>query len=249
MMLRRWTAGAMLLVMLALFASCAGEPRDPVPEPASVSSSEISSEVPTPSSAPEGSVDPDVSDVAGWQQRNRDVVACIRIEGTNVSFPILHRAGDNEYYLKHNLNGKKTSKGAIFIEDYNAADFSDPVTLIYGHRMKNGEMFGKLEKYYSSQDFMQKHSVIDLYLPDGHQTYRIFAAVPFDKRHLMFAYDFDDPRQYKLFLNEIFSVRGLNAVTDESLRPEPGEKLIVLSTCLWGDKDRRYLVIAKQILS
>jgi hypothetical protein len=33
-------------------------------------------------------------------------------------------------------------------------------------------------------------------------------------------------------------------VTD--LKPYYGEKLLILSTCLWGDKDNRYLVLAKE---
>ena len=37
--------------------------------------------------------------------------------------------------------------GSIFMDSANTPDFSDPNTIVYGHNMKSGNMFGRLKKY------------------------------------------------------------------------------------------------------
>ncbi len=92
------------------------------------------------------------------QKENKDIVAWIEIEGTNVNYPVLQGL-DNDYYMTHNYKREYTSCGSIFLDkDYN---FSIPSTnfLIYGHNMKNGTMFKDLLKY-KSKDFFNEHQTI-----------------------------------------------------------------------------------------
>ena len=65
-----------------------------------------------------------------------------------ISYPIV-QGEDDVYYLTHTFNNTENSAGSIFMETLNSADFSDVHTILYGHNMKNGSMFGTLMEYES----------------------------------------------------------------------------------------------------
>ena len=89
-------------------------------------------------------------DFAAAQAVNPDVYAWIWIPGTNIDYPILQsETEDDAYYLNHTIEKKEGLPGTIYTEKYNGKDFSSPVTVIYGHNMKNGSMFADLHKYES----------------------------------------------------------------------------------------------------
>ena len=87
-----------------------------------------------------------------YQKKNPDVCAWLEIPGTDIDHPILQNPDDDEYYSRRSWNKKKSSKGSLFTQaTYNSTDFSDPVTIIYGHRTNDGSMFGQLQKTYSDK--------------------------------------------------------------------------------------------------
>ena len=81
------------------------------------------------------------------KKQNSDIYAWINIPGTSVDYPVLRCEDDNSYYLNHTVDKKKSIYGSIYTENYNGADFADFNTVVYGHNMKNGTMFGTLKKY------------------------------------------------------------------------------------------------------
>ena len=117
--------------------------------------------------------------------------------------------------------------------------------MLYGHQMLAGTMFGKLQQVYSESNALTEHGDITVYLPEKEMHYKVFAAVPYDNRHILYTYDFTSKRRYNAFLNSIFDVREIGAQhsTDVSVTPE--DKLLILSTCLQGNSHRRFLVVAK----
>jgi len=174
-----------------------------------------------------------------------DVYAWLKIEGSDIDFPIVQSPTDDTYYLRRDPQGNKDNNGCIFTEHrYNSTDFlSDPVTLIYGHNMRSGAMFGTLLKLYTDSAFLEEHPYITVYTTQGTLRYGVFAAVPYNSHHILYSYDFSDPGRYQTFLNRIHAVRDINARFVPEYEPEPGvDKMIVLSTC-YG-KDGRFLVLA-----
>ena len=174
-----------------------------------------------------------------------DVQAWIEIPGTNVSRPVMQHSQDDTFYLDHDCHGKPDNYGALFTESvYNAFDFSDPVTVIYGHRMNNGSMFGKLQKYYSGN--FEKYRTINLYMPGGEKReYTVFAAVLESDHHVLHYNNFYSKRVFNRYFDSVFSTRKLGIVLDEEMRPDSDDKVIILSTCIKGDSSQRYLVMAK----
>jgi len=181
-----------------------------------------------------------------WEM-NPDIYAWLYIPGTEVNYPIVQREGDDAFYLKHNSEGRSSSAGAIFSEEtYTKRDFSDPVTLIYGHYTRSGKLFGSLQTTYSTPEGMEDHRDIIVYLPEEELHYEVFAAVPHDMRHILYYNDFTDPEVFQVFLEQALSVRSINANVNESVEVTAEDQLLILSTCLRGNSHQRYLVLAKR---
>lgn len=249
---RYWLGGILLAAALAICSVLVWRalPHE-TPEArvrAAVEARERPSAAPEASPGPEGTQPPYESPVdfdALWNM-NPDIYAWLYIPGTQVNYPVLQREGEDGYYLNHNSEGKRDVNGAIFTErTYNGKDFSDPATLIYGHYTDSGIMFGGLQAAYSDLEGLEQFREIIVYLPDQELHYEVFAGVPHGKEHILYYYDFSDPEEYRAFVEEALSVRSIGASVDKDAEPSTDDKLLILSTCLRGDGNRRYLVMAK----
>lgn len=177
---------------------------------------------------------------------NTDAYAWLYIPGTEISYPILQHPKDDSWYLKRNLQGKQDSNGTLFTEaSYNGKDFSDPLTIVYGHHTKNGSLFGTLQEAYSSPERLAEHSEIVIYLPDSELHFEVFAAVPYDNRHILYNYDFSNKHTFRRFFNEILSIRALEAVFAEDASVQSDDQVLLLSTCLIGNRNKRFIVCGK----
>lgn len=178
---------------------------------------------------------------------NSDIYAWIRIPYSGetdkyiADYPILQNEGQNRnYYLDHNVNRKSSVYGAIYTQNYNEKDFSDFNTLIYGHNMKNGTMFGTLKKY-RDEAFFKENNEIYIYQPGRILKYKIFGAYVFDDRHILMSFDNDIERERQQYLETVFSERKLSANFDKDITVTTDDKIITLSTCTSKDNER-YLV-------
>lgn len=173
---------------------------------------------------------------------NDEIYAWINIPGTNIDYPILQSGEDKDrsYYLNYNVNKEKSVYGAIYTQNYNSTDFSDYNTIIYGHNMKNGTMFGSLKKY-RNKTFFDKNQYINIYMPGRVLKYHIFAAYTFDDRHILMSFDFSDEEERQLYLDTVYSVRSLNSNFRDDIKVDTDDKIITLSTCTTND-DERFLV-------
>lgn len=111
---------------------------------------------------------------------NPDVVAWVYIPDTDVSYPIVHRDGDDSHYLTHDFNGNTRNVigaeyGCVMLSGENAGDFSDAVSVIYGHNMANGSMFALLARFTDSATF-NAHRTFYLLTPAGNYELTSFAV-------------------------------------------------------------------------
>ena len=175
------------------------------------------------------------------QERNPDVYAWITVPGTEIDYPVLQRENDNAYYLSHTIDHEEKTEGAIFTENYNSKDFEDPNTVLYGHDMRNGSMFRSLLEY-EDREFFDTNKEIIIYTPDAIRHYEIFAAYPYDNRHLLRSFDFSDPTVFQSYLDNIFATRDMSSCIDTSMEVDSDDKIITLSTCYGSQRDHRFLV-------
>lgn len=179
-------------------------------------------------------------------QINPDIYAWIRIPNTKIDYPIAQRAGEDDYYLKHDMYGEPRFAGCIYTEDCNRKDFTDPNTVIYGHNMKNGSMFKGLHSF-SDAGFFQENPYVYIYTKDQVLAYKVFAAYVYDDRHIMNSFDFTDKEVYEQYLKDIYNVRSMDRQFREDVNVTTEDRIITLSTCIGGRTESRYLVQAVQI--
>lgn len=183
-------------------------------------------------------------DFEAIKEETPDVIAWLKIEGTDIDYPVAFREGDNSYYLRRDLYGNYNRNGTLFIEDYNKDDFSDPVTIIYGHHMSSGAMFGKLQEIYTNPETFSKFNKIKLYLPEFELSYRVFCAVPLDNSHILYYHDFNNNLIFEKYFEDIFQTRSLLATFDKTISITPDDRVLMLSTCFESDYSQRYVVMA-----
>ena len=178
------------------------------------------------------------------QQTNPDIYAWLRIEDTSIDYAVVQNPSRDEYYLTHNSDGAIDLYGAIFSQaTYNSVDFEDPVTVLYGHNMKTGAMFGNLRASYTDPEFFDEHKKITVYTPEEELTFQVFAAVPYSDELILYKHDFEDEKDYNNFFDGVFNIRDLSARYDEENKPVYGDRVLILSTCISGT-DMRFLVMA-----
>ena len=103
-------------------------------------------------------------DFAALKRINSDVTAWLQGGPSTINLPVV-QGTDNDYYLKHLLDGYPNSNGTLFV-DYRNNFLQDDITVIYGHKMKNGAMFGHLD-YYDRYAYYRNHPYMLLYTPDA----------------------------------------------------------------------------------
>lgn len=182
-------------------------------------------------------------DFESLQEINTDIYAWIQVPGTDVDYPVVQagKGNDDFFYLSHNIEKKYEFAGSIYSEKQNAKDFSDPVTVLYGHNMKNGTMFATLHDF-SDASFFKKHKYMYVYLPGRKLTYEIYAAYEYDDRHILNSFDFNNPEVVKSYFDSTLQPAVMNCNIREGVSLSESDKVLTLSTCTDNNKSARYLV-------
>lgn len=180
-------------------------------------------------------------DFTYWKSKNPDVCAWIRVPGTEIDYPVLRNETEaDDYYLDHDIEKESSLYGAIYIEKENNKAFTDPNTVLYGHNMRDGAMFGSLKRF-TEEDFFEKHDSFTVYLPEETRTYKIVAAYRYPAGHLLTSFDFGTPEGAENYFQKI---PGFVQNTGGYLRTGIliRAPLVTLSTCTPDDPSMRYLV-------
>lgn len=101
---------------------------------------------------------------------NADCIGWLSIDGTNISYPVMHTPSDPQKYLRRSFYGKYSQSGVPFLDG--RCDLQSTNLIIYGHNMKNGTMFSDLKRYVD-RDFLNAHRTIKFETTDGVQTFTV----------------------------------------------------------------------------
>ncbi len=179
-------------------------------------------------------------------KQNNDLVGWIKINGTNIDFPLMK---NKEYYLRRDFQKNKSKYGVPFIAEYCDINDSDNV-VIYGHNMKNGAMFAELEKY-EDKSFYDENSEILIYLISNGTTvqrkYKIFSVFKVKDDENDFEYfnftNATNENEYNVFI-ENCKERSIYQIDSEI---EYKDKLITISTCEYSQKNGRLVIVANEV--
>ena len=174
-------------------------------------------------------------------EKNIDYRGWIKIDNTNINYPIL-QGQDNEEYLYKDINNEYIVSGSIFMNYLNNG-FDDQNTVLFGHNMKNGTMFANLKKY-KEDDFFDYNNDIEIELSNGqYLKYKVFSVYITDINDNYTKTSFEDKDEYKEFLERIKN----KSIYKSDISVNENDKIITLSTCSYEFDDARLVVTGKLI--
>ena len=160
-------------------------------------------------------------------KKNSDTVGYLSVNNTKINYPVV-QASTNSYYLNRDFNKRKNSMGWIFMDYRNDAKELNKNTIIYGHNIKQGIMFGTL-KYALNSSWYKKESnqVITFNTPTKNMKWRIFSIYRIPATEDYLKTEFESDEEYMEFLNMLKnrSINNFNVELNES------SKILTLSTC------------------
>lgn len=176
---------------------------------------------------------------------NRDVRAWVTLDNTNIDYPVLQ--GETTLtYINRDVYGEFALAGSIFMDTRSDGEFKDQYSLIYGHDMVEGKMFGDLSLF-KDEKFFQKNSTGKLILPDRSYDLKIYAALIVQASDEMIF----NPDNHKDGLKKLIEYAETNALY---LRPEmtealkkaadDGLQILSLTTCSAEFTDARTIILA-----
>lgn len=179
--------------------------------------------------------------------KNNDMVGWIKIEGTSVDYPVMQTPDDPDYYLKRNFERQYSDYGVPYADSQCDVFSPSDNIIIYGHHIKNGNMFGALEDY-KNQSFYEKHKIIRFDTLTGLGEYMIlavFQTVLYTDDGFAY-YDFVDSDGESEFNAYVSKCKELS-LYETNVTAEYGDKLLTLSTCEYFAENGRLVVVAKKI--
>ncbi|MBQ8556029.1 MAG: sortase [Clostridia bacterium] len=195
----------------------------------------------TPTQAPSPVPRTSQLDFKALSQLMPDIVGWIVCPGTNINYPIV-QGEDNDFYLSHLPDGTANASGSIMLDVANAGDWSDQLSILHGHFMRSGEMFGSLDDF-ADPAYAAEHAVMQLYTPQGDYTVELLAACTVDGAKLGYMPNFEDDASLERFLAKLTG-RSAYKTAYESTR---NDQLLLLSTCAYSFVNARFMVLGRLI--
>jgi len=180
--------------------------------------------------------------------QNNDLVGWLSIEGTKIDYPVLRCEEDDDYYLTRNFQREKDKYGSLFVKGIADVDTPGRNFIIYGHNMRDGSMFGTLDRY-ESKEFCKEHDKIyfdTLYEERVYEIMAVFQVQLYQEDQTFEYYEFYQAETEKEFLEFYENVKKI-ALYDTGVSAEFGDTLLTLSTCSNVGEDGRLVVVAKRV--
>lgn len=177
---------------------------------------------------------------------NKDVVGWIKIENTNINYPVMQTKDRPSYYIDKNFYKEYSFMGTPYIDENCDIERSNNI-IIYGHHIKGNKMFGELENY-KSEEYYKNHKIIKFYTQNNIAEYEIisvFKTTVYDYvgfKYYQF-YRMERKEEFDTFISKCKEL----SFYDIKETAQYGDQLITLSTCEYSQKNGRLVVIAKAI--
>ena len=175
-----------------------------------------------------------------FQKINPDIIGWIRVNDTNINYPLL-QAEDDDTYMNTDAEGKYSLSGSIFLHCANKPDFSDFNNMIYGHHMEKHKMFGDVGMF-TDKTYFEKHPYGNLFFDGkdhGVEFYALIQADAYNER--IFSICPDDPKAKQAYLQEILD----NALYKRNFEITQNDHLVLLITCTSELTNGRNILVGK----
>lgn len=174
---------------------------------------------------------------------NPDYRFWIKVEGTNIDFPVV-QGEDNDFYLHHNFNKEKSFSGSIFVDSENNLN-EDSNIVVYGHNMRNDTMFAQI-KHFKNENFFNANKYVTLYRDGKKSKFEIFSVYQENAKDLEseIKINFSNKDEYEKYLKgqeekSLFKREGIDLNSND--------RILTLITCGYDFVNARIVVVAKEI--
>lgn len=199
--------------------------------------------------------------------RNDDIIGWIKLDKTNIDFPIVLDPGDicaednpenvicsaNSYYLDKDLDGSHLTSGTLFMDYRNVfgeveSEQSDNL-VVYGHNMIDNSAFGSLRRYRQDYSFYAESPLIELSSNYRDYQYIIFGFIitsgSYDATDFRYwnMENFESEEDFNFYVDRVQS----KSLVDTGVDVQYGDKLLTLSTCYSGGDNMRFIVCARRL--
>lgn len=183
--------------------------------------------------------------VVNWDDllaKNSDYVGWLEMAG-NISYPVV-KSTNNSFYLSKGFSKEYNVNGSIFMHCDCQADWSSRNTVLYGHNMFDGSMFGGIEKFRNG-DYLRANDTIYIHVKGGKRVYKVFDCI--------FTEDTTEPYNVSTLTDEetgafIQAMKRMSSVWVEENMPSQEDNILTLSTCVGRvGTTRRQIIQAKYI--
>ena len=174
------------------------------------------------------------------QKINPDIIGWIRVNETNINYPLL-QAEDDDTYMNTDAEGRYSLSGAIFLHCANKPDFSDFNNIIYGHHMEKHMMFGDVGLF-TEKKYFDEHPYGNLFFDGkdhGIEFYALLQADAYNEKIFSVCADTSEARQ--AYLQEIEA----NALHRRNLKITENDHLVLLITCTSEMTNGRNILVGR----
>lgn len=160
------------------------------------------------------------------------VVGWLKIDDTNIDYPVVQNREDNEWFLHRDINGEESYPGSIYLDSWHEME-DKGFHVVYGHRMRDGTMFKDISRF-TDMDYLNNHRRIRIWTRKRkirlEPVYCYVGAADGSYRIL-----FDSGKEMETFLYE---------KTGYSV---PSDNVFVFITCSYEQRDGRCYLICREV--
>jgi sortase B len=175
------------------------------------------------------------------QKLNPETAAWLSVYGTHIDYPVMQSTDDNMKYVSTDAEGGFSLSGSIFLDYKNSKDFSDFNSILYGHHMYEGMMFGDIELF-ADKEYFDARRYGNLFYGGRDHGIEFFAflhADAYDTKVFNAAVQGEEQQQAYLdmLLGMSKHTRGLSVTTSD--------RIILLSTCSTTPTNGRDILVGR----
>lgn len=166
------------------------------------------------------------------EYNNKNIIGFLTIYNTIINYPVL-QGKNNTDYLTLNYKNEYSSSGSIFLDYRNNKELKDDFSIIYGHNMSYRIMFSEL-KYYKDKSYFDTHNKGKLIIENDEYNLNIILYKEVNEEddipYNLYLYKNNQNKKiYKYFMNKKGNIK----------------KMLVLSTCKRGQKNKRVILLCE----
>lgn len=169
---------------------------------------------------------------------NNECFGWISIDGTNISYPVMHTPSNPEKYLYKDFYGNYSNSGTPFLDA--RCSENDDNLIIYGHHMNGGTMFADLCNY-QYKSYRDSHPNVVFEARNGASLYRVFAVMKI--KSIDYWYNFITAETERKYDTKV-SYALEHSLYSTEIIPKYGQQILTLSTCCGSAKNDRIVVLA-----